>query len=304
MEKPSVHGTIARAFLWIAGGLAAVETAAWLNVRSEQAKRRHLDGKLFTRVLGNGAPVVFIPGYQGSTEFWGNNFDSLANRRNLIFVDILGFGHSPWPDKPPTLEDHLGALHRTLVAEGATRRVTVVAHSFGALLAAYYAERYPEEIDRLLLLGAPVFRDESDARQRLHEISPIAALFSLNRFLAREACMLMCALRPLLEAVLPRLKPGLPPGVVHDAVLHDWPAADGSLRVLLTRPIGEPLCRIGPKVTFLHGTADGITPLARICELAEETGAEVVETSDVHLSYVSRSTVLILQEIQRPRLNA
>jgi pimeloyl-ACP methyl ester carboxylesterase len=290
---------IPRTLLWLAGGIAALELTARLNVRREQTRRRGLAGRLFTRVLGEGDPVVFIPGYQGSTEFWQHAFDPLASRHRLIFLDVLGFGRSPWPDRPPTLDDHLDALRGTLIAGGATRRVTLVAHSFGTVLAAYYAERYPDEIDRLLLLGAPVFEDEADARRRLHEISPIAALFSLNRLLAREACMLMCALRPLLEAVLPRLKPDLPPGVVHDAVLHDWPAADGSLRVLLTRPIAEPLRRIGRKVTFIHGSADGITPLARICDLAAETGAAVIDTSDVHLSYPSRSAGLIRQEIER-----
>jgi pimeloyl-ACP methyl ester carboxylesterase len=289
---------ISHTLLLVAGGFAAVEIAARLNVRREQARRRALDGRLFARVLGAGDPVVFIPGYQGSTEFWQHAFDSLASRHRLIFVDTLGFGRSPWPDRPPTLDDHLNALRETLIAEGAIGRVTLVGHSFGTVLAAYYAERYPDEIDRLLLLGAPVFKDEDDARRRLHEISPIAAIFSLNRFLAREACMLMCALRPLLEAVLPRLKPDLPPGVVHDAVLHDWPAADGSLRVLLTRPIAEPLRRIGPKVTFVHGSADGITPLARIRELAAATGAAVIETSDVHLSYASRSAGLIRERIE------
>jgi len=285
--------------LWLAGGIATLEIAARINVRREQARRRALGGRLFTRVLGEGDPVVFIPGYQGSTEFWQHALDSLASRNRLIFLDTLGFGRSPWPDRPPTLDDHLNALRETLIAKGAIGRVTLVAHSFGTVLAAYYAERYPDEVDRLLLLGAPVFEDEFDARRRLHEISPIAALFSLNRFLAREACMLMCALRPLLEAVLPRLKPDLPPGVVHDAVLHDWPAADGSLRVLLTRPIAEPLRRIGPKVTFVHGSADGITPLPRIRELAVATGAAVIETRDVHLSYPSRSAAVIRREIER-----
>jgi pimeloyl-ACP methyl ester carboxylesterase len=299
MVKPSTQSKIPRTLLWLAGGIAAVEIAARLNVRHEQAKRRDLGGRLFMRLLGEGNPVVFIPGFQGSTEFWQHAFDCLASRHRLIFVDPLGFGRSPWPDQPPTLEDHLGALRETLVAEGATRRVTLVAHSFGTVLAACYAERYTEEVDRLLLLGAPVFENETDARRRLREISPIAALFSLNRLLAREACMLMCALRPLLEAVLPRLKPDLPQGVVHDAVLHDWPAADGSLRILLTRPLSEPLRRIGSKATFIHGKADGVTPLARIRKLAEATGAAVIETSDVHLSYVSRNASVIRHEIER-----
>lgn len=299
LEETTLQSKIPQAFMWLAGGFAAVEIAARLNVRREQARRRVLGGKLFTRVLGAGDPLVFIPGYQGSTEFWQHAFDSLATRHRLIFVDTLGFGRSPWPDRPPTLDDHLNALRATLIAEGAVGRVTLVGHSFGTVLAAYYAERYPDEVDQLLLLGAPVFENEEDARRRLREISPIAALFSLNRFLAREACMLMCALRPLLEAVLPRLKPDLPHGVVHDAVLHNWPTADGALRILLTKPIADPLRRIGPKATVLQGAADGITPLARIRELAAETGAAVIETPDVHLSYPSRSAKVIRQEIER-----
>lgn len=81
-----------------------------------------------------------------------------------------------------------------------------------------------------------MFEGEDDARRRLHEISHIGALFSLNRFLARKACTLMCAFRSLLEEVLPRLEPDLPPKVVLDALLHDWPAADGAFRILLLRP--------------------------------------------------------------------
>ncbi len=218
---------IPRPLLLLAGAAATVELLARVNVRREQAARRYLGDQLYTRVLGEGDPVVFLPGYQGSTAFWQHAFDPLASRYRLIFVDPLGFGRSPWPDAPPTLEDHLGALRRTLVAQEAVRRITLVGHSFGTLLAAYYAKRYPDEVDRLFLLGAPLFEGEDDARRRLHEISPIAALFSLHPFLAREACMVMCALRPLLEAVLPRLKPDLPAGVARDAVLHDWPAADG-----------------------------------------------------------------------------
>jgi len=290
---------ISRLLLLLAGGVATIELLARFNVRREQAARRYLGDKLYARVLGEGDPLVFLPGYQGSTEFWQHAFDPLASRFRLIFLDTLGFGRSPWPDTPPTLEDHLGALRRTLLDLRANSRVTLVAHSFGTLLAAYYAERYPAEVERLFLLGTPAFAGEEDARRRLHEISPIGALFSLNRFLAREACMAMCAFRPLLEAVLPRLGRGLPEGVVHDALLHAWPAADGALRnILLTRPIAEPLRRIGPKVTFVHGTADGITPLARIRQLAEETGAAVIETSDVHLSYPSRSAGVIRKQIE------
>ncbi len=285
--------------LLIAGAAVFVEIAAKLNVRREQARRRYLGERLYTRALGAGDPVVFIPGFQGSTEFWQRAFDSLASDRRLIFLDTLGFGRSQWPNTAPTLEDHLSALRETLVTEGAVHRVTLVAHSFGTLLAAYYADRYSNEIDRLVLLGTPVFLSEMDARVRLREISPMGALFSLNRLLARQACTIMCAFRPLLEMLLPRLAPRVPRGVAHDSVLHNWPAADGAFRnILLARFLPEPLHHIGEKVIFVHGRADRITPLARIRELAAETGATVIESSDVHLSYPARSAQLILGAIE------
>lgn len=283
----------------LAGALVLIELLGRRNVRCERAARRYLGGRLFSRVLGAGDPVVFLPGYQGSTEFWGKAFDALADRRRLIFVDTLGFGSSPWPETPPTLQDHLRALRHTLGVEGSTRRVVLVAHSFGTLLAAYYAEQHLEEVDHVFLLGAPVFDGEEDARRRLSEISPMGALFSLNRFLARELCMLMCAARPLLRKALPHLRTGVDAAVVQDAVLHSWETADGAFRnILLSLPLADPLRRIGPKVTFLHGTADGITPLTRIRDLAARTGARVIETPDVHLSYPKRSAERIVELIR------
>src|SRR2546421_363711 len=82
-----------------------------------------------------------------------------------------GDSGSPWPDAGYTLDDHLRALRRTLLAEGAGEHVTLVAHSFGTLLAANYAARYPAEVDRLYLLGTPVFEDEKEARKHIRAIS-------------------------------------------------------------------------------------------------------------------------------------
>jgi pimeloyl-ACP methyl ester carboxylesterase len=214
-------------------------------------------------------------------------------------VDALGFGRSPWPEAGYTLDDQLGALRRTLVSLDATEDVTFIAHSFGTLLAVEYGSRHPNEIEHLVLLGTPVFTDEKDARARIREISPVAAFFSFNRIFAREACMAMCAFRPLLEKVLPPLEPRIPRQVVADAVLHHWPAVDGALRkILLTHPIAVPLARIGPKVTFVHGRCDGITPLSRVRELAAETGARLIETGDEHLSYPARSAAVVMAAVE------
>lgn len=273
--------------------LGAIEVFGRLDVARQ--RRRRSSRLLFVDEKGNGGdPIVFLAGLQGSTRYWDGAFDSLAASRRCLYVDALGFGRSMWPPHPPRLEDHLAALRTTLVAHDATRRLTIVAHSFGTLLAAYYAANFNEDIERLILLGTPVFRGEADARLRIREISPIAAMFSLNRLIARKACLAMCALRPIVRRLLPRVS-SLHQHAAEDAVLHDWPAIDGAIHnVLLKRPIENALLDVPYEVVFVHGREDGVTSLDRLQALASTmTAAYLLAVDGNHQDYVSRHHGLI-----------
>ncbi|HEX5718426.1 MAG TPA: alpha/beta fold hydrolase [Thermoanaerobaculia bacterium] len=273
--------------LSLSAAVAAIEGVAAVRVRRLRAERARLGDRLYAEIRGQGDPVVFLAGLPATTHFWQGSFDSLAKTHRLIFVDALGFGRSPLPDVKYTLEDHLGALRRTLVAEGATRRVTFVAHSFGTLLASYYAARYPEEVEQLILLGTPVFEDEREAREHIREMSSMAGVFTLNPIFAREACKLHEATpRRFLARIVTRFLKDVPPEVSREALRHTWQSFNGTLRnIVLTKPVAAPLQRIGPKVVFVHGRADHITSLERVKSLAEAVGARVLETGDDHLSY-------------------
>jgi pimeloyl-ACP methyl ester carboxylesterase len=288
--------------LSLGAAVALVEGAAAVRVRRLRAARAALGGRLYTEVRGQGDPVVFLAGLPATMRFWQGAFDPLAKTHRLIFVDALGFGRSPLPDVEYTLEDHLGALRRTLGAEGATRRVTFVAHSFGTLLAAYYAARYPDEVEHLFLLGTPVFDSEQEAREHIREMSSMSGVFTLNPILAREACKLHEATPwPLLARIVPWFMTDVPPEVTREALLHTWQSFNGTLRnVVLTKPVAVPLARIGPKVTFVHGRADHITSLERVRAIAAATGARVIETGDDHLSYPSQSAGRILAALRDP----
>lgn len=292
-----------------AGAAAAlVEVVAAVRVRHLRAERAGLGDRLYTEVRGEGAPVVFLAGLPATTHFWQGNFDPLAKDHRLIFVDALGFGRSPLPAVAYTLEDHLGALRRTLVAEHATQRVTLVAHSFGTLLAAYYAARYPGEVEHLFLLGTPVFSGEREAREHIQEISAMGGLFTLNPILAREACKFHEAtLSPALARFVPLFLPDTPPDVAREGLLHTWRSFNGTLQnVVLRKPVALALMGLGPRVTFVHGRADHITSVERVQSLASMVGARVILTGDDHLSYPSRSAARIIEEIEsspRTRMN-
>jgi pimeloyl-ACP methyl ester carboxylesterase len=286
------------AALGTAGFFAIVEKLAWWNIARERAKRAYLGDLLFVETKGDGPPIVFLAGLQGSTRYWCGAFDSLAASNRLIDVDALGFGRSPWPLHEPTLDDHLAWLRRTFVAQSATEHVTIVAHSFGTILAAYYAARYPDEVDRLVFLGTAIFRGAADARMRIRAMSELSALFSLNPVLAREACLLLCAFRRFFRWLARRVS-SLPAPVAEDAVLHDWPSINGAIRnILLACPIEIALSKVRSAVVFIHGSRDPVTPLSRIQEVASRIHASVIVVDGDHQAYVTSARSAVLEVLR------
>lgn len=270
-----------------AGSIVAIYAAAVRDMARERAARNYLGDQLYTEIRGAGSPLVFLAGLQGSTRYWGDAFDALGSEHRLIFVDALGFGRSPWPgDIAYTLEDQVEALHRTLVAKSATANVTIVAHSFGTLIAARYAARFPAEVSGVVMLGTPIFANEDEARERIRKMTMIGALFTFNNTLANLSCMAMCAFRPLLQRLLPALRPRLDPAVVADSVLHDLPAIEGAVnRILLEERVSHDLNRIGAKAVLIHGRADAVTPLEDARRTAAATGAMLIEVDGNHQQY-------------------
>ena len=300
-KRPAWRRILTRSAVVVVVFLVAVELLARWNVRREQQERAYLGDRLFADVVGNGGdPIVFIAGLQGSTRYWNHGFDELAKGRRVIYVDLLGFGRSPWPDLDYTLDDHVAYLRRTLVALDATRNVTFVAHSFGTIIAAHYAARFPNEIDHVFLLGTPVYDSEEEARRRIESMSPLAAMFSLRPLLAREACLTMGSLRPFFKWALPRMMRNVPAAVAEDAVLHSWPSFRGAMNnILLKQPITAPLAVIGTKTTLVHGTRDTVTSLDRIRTLAQTAGAKVIVLDCDHHGYAGEVRRRVSEAIAR-----
>jgi len=279
----------------------SIEAAARLNVRRERQSRAHLGDRLYLESLGSGPPLLLIPGFQGSTRYWDASVGRLAESHRVIMIDPLGFGRSPWPDAGYTLDDHLEAIARTIKPLLLEQPVTILAHSFGCVLATWYAARNPGQVYRLILLGAPLFHDRDDAVDRVSEMSSMAALFALHPILAAESCKITCAMRPLMQAIA-RLAPSrLSPDVVSDSMLHYWKSVNGTLKnVLMGKPIEAAMKDLDCDITFIHGSRDQVSSLERVRGLAATSGAHLVTTDDDHQSYLSRSLPLIVEELRRP----
>jgi pimeloyl-ACP methyl ester carboxylesterase len=279
-----------------------VQACSAYHVRRERAERSHLGNLLFVESAGAaaGSPMVFLPGMTGTTAYWREaGALAFANRgTRVLLLDELGFGRSPWPDIEYTLDEHLAAIDRTLIAQGATRDLTLVGHSFGAMLAAEYAARHTESVRRVILFGTPVFRNETEARRRVSEMSVLAGLTVRNRWFAKLVCTLHMAFLPATARLAPFLSRKLPPAVLADGAAHFWPSVSGSTENVVLRHSIEPAIEVlGAKVTFVHGRHDPITPLERVREVAGASGASLVVTDDDHLSYW-RAAAQVLRDIE------
>lgn len=106
---------------------------------------------------GAGTPILFIHGSGPGVTAWANwrgVIPTIAEHRRVIAPDMLGFGYTSCPPTKTLdlnawvaqLIDLLNALDIPLVS--------VVGNSFGGAIALALADRYPDRIDRLVLMGA------------------------------------------------------------------------------------------------------------------------------------------------------
>lgn len=107
--------------------------------------------------LGSGSPLLMIHGSGPGVSAWANwrmNLVALAARRRVIAPDCLGFGHTDRPADAAYSRarwlDHLIGLLDALALD----RVDIVGNSFGGGLALALAQRHPERVGRLVLMGS------------------------------------------------------------------------------------------------------------------------------------------------------
>jgi pimeloyl-ACP methyl ester carboxylesterase len=106
------------------------------------------------RVLGEGRPVVCLPGGPGRGGEYFGDLGRLDRSRRLVIPDTRGTGTSADAGDPGSYRcDRLVADVEALHAHLGFERIDLLAHSAGASLALLYAAAHPERIEHLVLLG-------------------------------------------------------------------------------------------------------------------------------------------------------
>jgi pimeloyl-ACP methyl ester carboxylesterase len=102
---------------------------------------------------GAGEPVLLLHGFAQTSHMWRPLIAELAKTHLVIAPDLRGFGESAKPDGGYDKKTMAQDVH-ALAASLGHKRVGVVGHDIGLMVAYAYAAQYPAETERIVLMDA------------------------------------------------------------------------------------------------------------------------------------------------------
>jgi pimeloyl-ACP methyl ester carboxylesterase len=110
---------------------------------------------IYVRSAGHGPVVVLLHGYAETSDSWAPLAKVLVANYTVVVPDLRGIGHSSRPaagyDKKTEALD-IRAVVTTLGYD----RTDVVAHDIGNMVAYAYAAQFPDKVNKLVVMDAPL----------------------------------------------------------------------------------------------------------------------------------------------------
>ena len=114
--------------------------------------------RYYYAVYGTGEPLLLLHGGLGQIEMFGPNLTRLAQRRQVIGVDLQGHGRTELGDREISLVD-MGDDMAGVLKQLGYDKVDVLGYSMGGGVAFQFAARHPEMVRRMVLASCPFAQD-------------------------------------------------------------------------------------------------------------------------------------------------
>src|SRR5882757_10222265 len=110
---------------------------------------------IFVRSAGVGPVVVLLHGYAETSDSWAPLAAELVKTYTVVVPDLRGIGHSSRPPAGYDKKTQAADIRAVVTALGHDR-TSVVSHDIGIMVAYAYAARYPDKVERLVVMDAPI----------------------------------------------------------------------------------------------------------------------------------------------------
>ncbi|MEX2350587.1 MAG: alpha/beta hydrolase [Flavobacteriaceae bacterium] len=121
------------------------------------------ESKIFYTRNGTGKAVILLHGFLENSSMWDAFLDTLVQQQTTLAIDLPGHGKSASIGYVHTMEMMAEVVNEVLSKENIVS-ATFIGHSMGGYVALAFAEKYPEIIEKLVLLNSTSKQDSLERK--------------------------------------------------------------------------------------------------------------------------------------------
>ena len=127
------------------------------------------DLKINYKTFGEGKPMLVLHGWPSSSDKWQKIGAILASKGfKIIIPDLPGFGKSQTPPAAWSLDNYVQWVYDFSEAVSGLQNGFILAgHSFGGAVAAKFAIKYNQKVEKLFLVSAACVREKTETKSML-----------------------------------------------------------------------------------------------------------------------------------------
>lgn len=117
---------------------------------------------IYVRELGSGRDTVIVihGGFGANHDYMLDAINGLEKKYHFVLYDQRGSLLSPAPKEKLTFQKNVGDLD-LLIKQLGSKKVKIMAHSMGTLIAMEYLQQHPDKVSNLILIGAILSKSDS-----------------------------------------------------------------------------------------------------------------------------------------------
>lgn len=235
-------------------------------------------------VFGQGKTLVLLHGFLESSSIWEEFVPILAQKNQVITIDLFGHGKTGKVGPVHTMEEIAEAivliLDRLKIASA-----TFIGHSMGGYVALAFAELFPERTNALLLLNST---PQADSQERKENRDRAVRIVRQNK----DAFVRM-SINHLFTSENQKIFQTEIGDLVSQAQNYPAESIVASIKGLkIRKDRTEILKKFKGRKIIIAGKKDPIVPYESIFKIAKFTESELISLPDGHMGFIENRGIL------------
>ncbi len=236
-------------------------------------------------VEGKGETIVLLHGFLESSTIWKNVVSAFKETHQIIAIDLLGHGKTEKLGYIHSMETMAETVHAVL-SELKVEKASIIGHSMGGYVALAFAEKFPQRLEKLVLLNSSTVADSEERKENRDRAKRLVkqnkqAFISMaikNLFTDENRNALRTEINALVEEAVQ-----LPEEYIIASVEGLKNRKDRT--EILQQYSGEKI--------IIAGKNDPVVPFKEIEAIAEKTNSTFISFEDGHMSYLENKEELL-----------